>query len=235
LISYFLLILAQENGEATVWDDMRPFLYVAAVVLAALLLMRWTQRRVIQSQQKKRPSVRQLANQTKAGSDIYGQIGELMGQLADMSRQINGQIDTRIKKLEILLRDADQAAAKLEKLTGKDVTDQKSTPTSSSGNGAAAIRKISEDFRQQQAASSEATGPARGEIEGPRSSGEAGGSPASAQKNSRISIENQQILAMDQQGMSAVEIAQELNRPIGEIELILALKGKKSSFDHNDT
>ncbi len=225
-----LQILGQENGDSSNFDVLKSFLYIAAIVLAALLMMRWAQRRSEQSRRRSLLSVRERVSQMKAGTDIHSQIGELMGQLADLSRQINGEIDTRLAKLEILLRDADQTISQLEKLTGKESKTQPLPPSEPTGKGAEAIRKITEDFQQpKRAESSKTSTPMTEKTNKTEEKSEESESPASSQNNVKNSIEKQQILEMSEQGMSPVEIAQELNRPIGEIELILALKGKKNS------
>ncbi|MBN2209872.1 MAG: hypothetical protein JW709_00615 [Sedimentisphaerales bacterium] len=55
-----------------------------------------------------------------------------MAELADLARQVNGQLDTRMARLEILLRQADETLARLDAVEGK-LTDDKSQKSDNSG------------------------------------------------------------------------------------------------------
>jgi len=223
-----LNIIAQETNGVSLFENIRPFLFVAGIVLAAFMLMRWSQRRMMQNRSRSNLSVKDRVDQSRKGMEIYTQIGELMSQLADLSRQINGQIDTRIAKLELLIGEADLTIDKLKKLTSNDTHQIGNSDDQLKQDGIETLRKISEKYHQIDL--TQPTEHPHSDLENNSESetpNHADNTKDRKPNRSDILLENQQILRLSQQGMSPIEIAQELNRPIGEIELILALNGKK--------
>ena len=115
-----------------------------------------------------------------------------MAELADLSREINGQIDTRLAKLKALLDAADRTIARFEMTMGHP-----EKPSSSKKSGS--------DHNQQENRNNLTT-------------------TDHVTRNQREpDAETKTILDMAHQGLSVVSIAQKLGRPIGEIELIIAL------------
>lgn len=130
---------------------------------------------------------------------------QLLIELQEFARQAVGQIDTRSRKLEVLIRDAD---ARLERLGQA----QASPPTAKQG-----------------AADSD-------EPDRPTSSldilvGDAGPTHRVTDRHasdSKISGERLTVFELADQGLSSIEIAKKLNRPTGEIELILSLRAQST-------
>ena len=241
-----LQILAQETQTPAESSDYPwgMLLLFAAILLLGMFLMKRTQRRVARSQSSASMPVSERVSKVMPGHDIYSQIGELMAQLADLSRQINGQIDTRIAKLEALLDQADQTLARLENAPGipKNAPESTSSPSSNSSHPssspssipapAESLRDIAEKFHQQPKIESSPTPPPNSPT-APSTSPTADSSAPSAASQSSAgdslkNAANQEIQQMHRSGMSVVAIAQKSNRPIGEIELILALDNKKN-------
>ncbi|MBN2376638.1 MAG: hypothetical protein JXD22_09560 [Sedimentisphaerales bacterium] len=198
--------------------------------------MRKTQRRVARSQSSASMPVSERVSKVMPGHDIYSQIGELMAQLADLSRQINGQIDTRIAKLEALLDQAEQTLARLENtpVPQNNAQNRHLNPSrdpsgrpSSSPAPAESLRDIAEKFHQQKKID---TSPAPSQTLSQDSNNPEEFQNA-ASEESKNAVINQEIQQMHRSGMSAVAIAQKMNRPVGEIELILALDNKKNPPD----
>lgn len=221
-----IILIAQEAGKSPL-SDYKPYLWAAAIALLAFFLLQRTQRRIARSQKDKQLSVQERVAKKFDGSDIYSQISGQMAQLAELSRQINGQIDTRVAKLEILIAEAERAILKLEKLTGKsphEITEALAN-SHADQDAATAIKAISEKFQnspqdsQEQKSLSEEEIQDQNELEEILESG-----VSSFEKTSN----NQEILDLADKGLSAVQIAQKFNRPVGEIELVLSLSGKKT-------
>ena len=223
-----ILADAQPAAQNSNLESYKPFIYVVVVLVGLFLVIR-TQRRVARNQSRKNLPARQQVAQHSGGEDLYGKINELMAGLADLSRQINGQIDTRLAKLQILMRQAEQTIAKLEQLTGKSA--QPSLPPDVAEKE---IQDICDDFHRHHLAGADLT------PEAPKNSQETNlEKNKSPEKNnspmvksepyniSKYSLLKQQTIDLAAQGYTAVEIAKELNRPVGEIELVLALQGKK--------
>ena len=112
----------------------------------------------------------------------------LLVELAEMSRQITAQIDTRAAKLEALIHEADARIAEL-----------KTAGISSGGSSFQTIQPASYPASTSHSAS--------GAIEQPGS-------------------HHSDVYALADQGRDAYEIAAQLGRPRGEVELILALRSK---------
>ena len=106
---------------------------------------------------------------------VERQMQNVLVELSEMARQISAQLDTRAAKLEMLIKEADQKIAALNK-----------------GSSAPAAPNGQSD-----------------EI--------ADSAPSVDPRHARI-------YALADAGQSASQIAQELNQPSGEIELILALR-----------
>jgi hypothetical protein len=110
------------------------------------------------------------------------QMESLLVELSAMARQISAQLDTRSQKLELLIQEADQKIAALERAR------------------TAAASAATNDPHEAWAVSNEPPAP---EVIDPR---------------------HQEIYTLADQGTEAAEIARQLNRPRGEVELILALR-----------
>jgi hypothetical protein len=123
---------------------------------------------------QKPPAYASLSRQRSVEREMQN----VLVQLAEMARQITGQLDSRATKLELLIKDADQRIAQL-----KETPVPPAPPTIESAP-----------------------------IESP------------PQDASPPDPRYAEIYAMADQGRSAREIAEQLNRPSGEVELILALR-----------
>jgi hypothetical protein len=221
-----ILLISQESGKNPL-SDYKPFIWAAAIALLAFFLLQRTQRRVARGQQDRHLSVQERVTKKFDGSDIYSQISGQMAQLAELSRQINGQIDTRVAKLEILIAEAERAILKLEKLTGKSPQEitEALAKSHADQDATAAIKAISEKFQNYPQDSQEQKSLSKEEIQDNAELEEILESGVSSfEKTSN----NQEILDLADKGLSAVQIAQKFNRPVGEIELVLSLSGKKT-------
>lgn len=114
--------------------------------------------------------------------EIRNDLEKLIINLQDLSRQINGHIDTRFCKLEVLLEEADAKIKHLEELLHEKIT------------------------------------------------------PAQHEKKEEVEEvdpEKAMIYKLADSGKSAVEIAQELGKNTGEIELILSLRRSINQAEGN--
>jgi len=215
MYAFVLQILAQIEDKKPPPEGLQPIhiLWLAATVLVAFYLLRTTWKRIAKSRKYHETPARQRISQKIRGQTaVSDQLHELMAALADLSRQINGQIDTRLAKLEILLHQADQKIARLE---NPNSNNQDNLDQPLADNTSKSIKNIAEKFQHSQPNISaglqdntkiNSTGP-----------------PSEPQ----LSEEARNVLDMSKKGMSKLSIAKKLNRPIGEIELILALANKK--------
>ncbi len=141
---------------------------------------------------------------------VERQMQELLVELSEMSRQITGQLDTRAAKLEILIRQADERIAKM---SGVEKID---TPSAVVTGSAAAV-SVPDGA--------------------PANSGESTAASDAPQSTAPIDGEGQDeivqtpsshraVYLLADEGKSLRQIADQLERPYGEIELILALRSR---------
>lgn len=207
-----ILMLAQ-TGIETEPDGAEPgaipveLLWALAAVFLAIFILITTLRKVRRSQSKDTYSVHERVEKLRPRlNPVEAQINELMAELADLSRQINGQMDTRIAKLEILRDDAERAIARLEELLGRSES----------------VDESDLSFRHDKNHSQNVTNPPEANVPA-----EGKGHWSNQPKNYIASDQQSRtILELAREGKSAIHIAQELDRPVGEIELILALNKK---------
>lgn len=134
---------------------------------------------------------------------VEREMQNLLVELSEMSRKMTAQIDSRTTKLEVLLEEAD---AKIQELRALQASAPPSPmerfriegpPSSSSNMGLASGSSNPGSFR----ATATALEPA-------------------------IEPRHAEVYALADQGRTTAEIAEGLHRPRGEIDLILALRGK---------
>lgn len=135
-----------------------------------------------------------LAQQRSLERDMNNVVVEL----AEMARQITGQLDTRAARLEALITEADEKIRRLEQVSGGK-TDESSLRRSTGLSDADAPASLGENQSNSAAASPDRT-------------------------TDTIAQRHAQIYALADQGLDARSIAHKLERPDGEIELILALR-----------
>lgn len=115
------------------------------------------------------------------------QMQNLLVELSEMARQITAQLDTRTQKLLMLIQDADERIAALQKIDRTPAPVRQTIPTQS---WSAAVEP-----------------PAAVEL-----------------PPEPVDEQHQQVYTLADDGRNATDIARELNRPRGEVELILALR-----------
>lgn len=125
-------------------------------------------------------------------------------QMHDTARQLTAQIDTKMRLLEELIREADRVAARLEAATAGAPLEQR--PASQADR-----------LRQPTAPSAPPAGqPTASESEQEPSAG----SNASSKRR------HEEIYTLADYGYDAAEIARRVGSPVGEVQLILALRQK---------
>ncbi|MBN1764163.1 MAG: hypothetical protein JW860_02815 [Sedimentisphaerales bacterium] len=217
-------MLAQtvENEKPpSIWDNPAGILWLVGIVLISFVLMRLAYRRVARSRQKSQRSIQERLDDQRKSHVMYDQLNQLMAALADMSRQINGQIDTRCARLEILIRQADDKIKQLSSLSYDNAPQKNNTDSNSNLTSSESIHEITEKYRHANETTNSEDQTAV--ISPDTHTGNS--TPVTPQQ---LGPEAQQVLEMIEKGYSKIAIAQELDRPIGEIELILSLVGKKN-------
>ncbi len=119
-------------------------------------------------------------------------------EMQETARDLSAQLDSKMRALQALIREADRAAARLEAATADRWESTRPQPEQPPVNQAQALKS---------AGAKSAPGDAI-----PR--------PSAAERQ-------EEIYTLSDYGYDAAEIAGRLGSPVGEVELILGLRGKK--------
>lgn len=129
-----------------------------------------------------------------SGQSVRRDLDDLMVELQDLSRRISAEIDTRFVKLEAAMRDADRRIAVLNRLSRELGTAQIEAARGTPGTPLASA--------------------------GTAGASAAGNEPVAPHPDVRHTV----IYELADAGFTPVEIARELGRTPGEVELILNLR-----------
>ncbi|MBN2474698.1 MAG: hypothetical protein JXB62_08820 [Pirellulales bacterium] len=134
--------------------------------------------------------------------DAPGDVLRWEVQMHETARELSAQLDSKMSALQALTAEADRAAARLEAALASVAQASGASPTSPQkpANQAAGLRPRDD------------TGPATAAAAG-------AGQPASQERRERI-------YTLADYGYDPAEIARRVGSPIGEVELILGLRGK---------
>ncbi len=179
---------------------------IAAIIIATFVVLNIRRRRR-PLDGSPRQYRREIESAARDEEGLRTDLGQLMIQLEELARRINGQIDTKFAKLEQSIADADKRIAALRVLI------EASKP---------AARDPSAD----------ASDPATRTGDGPTADGRASDGPDASWLERHGAV-----YELADAGQSPEEIARQLGRRIGEVELILNLRVKSptgaSSSDHS--
>jgi len=182
-----------------VTDDPNPWLLIAAgvVVVVLLLILLWPRVHGGGSTRNRGDALAGADVSLAQQRSVERDMQTLMSELSEMARKIGAQLDAKSARLEALIRAADERAGRLE-------TQLRAEPAPQRRDG----DQPTDDPRE---AASFTTSPPSIEI--PPPSSDADGDRRHAQ-----------IYALADEGLSPVQIAERLDLPEGEVELIIALR-----------
>lgn len=165
-------------GAMSPQSPLAPVLMVAGVVLLGALLTIGIRGKIAR-RNREAPSPRQMIEQVKANRARAPDAHAAAGRLADTARRLSAQLDNKARRLEVLIRQADERLAALSDATG---------------NRAASVR--------------------------PDEAPDTPAPPAAP----RLDPLTRSVYEHADTGMTALEIAQQLDEQVGKVELILALR-----------
>lgn len=199
--------------------DATQIVMLALAVVMLTMVMLSTRRKIRKSMRGPEEGVRERYDKLKAERRASRDLEEIMIDLDKLAREVNGKIDTRLAHLEALIRDADQRIETMRKM--RDELSTQSSPVSSPQKGRPAGDAAATKKKQKGAATKPKSAPAiditLGDETDPPSA-----APAPSDGN------DANIYRLADAGMTPIEIAQELGRGTGEIELVLSLRKAKA-------
>ena len=177
------------------------------VALGAIIFVVVNWRRNV-LRRKNQPAETRIAGNPLSVREVSTEIEALLGELEETSRRLAAQLDNRYTRLEQLMAEADEKIKRLEELGAGE---RKTGPADSTGHERTMVQTGAEKETIQTAVSAAQRTLSR--LRQERGAPPAGQDPAYAP-----------IYALADRGKSPREIAQELGRQPGEVELILALR-----------
>ncbi|MEW6198934.1 MAG: hypothetical protein AB1601_09755 [Planctomycetota bacterium] len=175
-------------------------LAMLCLVMLSVAMLRRSQQRQATAREVTREHMARLRDQ----HNLRGSMDDLLVQLEEVARRVNAQVDTRFAKLEAVIHDADQRIARLEQLTGH-VTSRTTSPTGPAASPPPPDGDLAAPTPTTSAPPPTTSVPPR--------------CPSTPPGERR-----RRIYDLADQGTSALVIADALQMPIGEVELILSLR-----------
>lgn len=189
---------------------------------------------------ERKPTKSSLAQQRAIERDM----GNLLVQYEEMIRRMTAQVDIRATKLELLIREAEEKVAELKALTSGTNPAVRSTPTSPQADPTGSMGSTSSPQAGSPPAGQTPVGDPRANpagVGGPAEIAFVGGAPSQASaapveaRNTRdesgtagkTDDRHAEIYRLADGGRTSRQIAQELDRPYGEVELILHLRSPR--------
>lgn len=188
------------NTIAAFDSGLMFLLVVLCLVILSVSMLRRSQQRIATRRDLTRESLARLRDQ----KEVRQSMDDLLVELEECARRINAQVDTRFAKLEAVIRDADQRIARMSALlTG--------------GAGHAGAVATDPEFRPGlPLATTPAKNPATDAATTPSE-------PLPRTREERFA----RIYQLADKGSTPMTIADALQIPLGEVELILNLRKYK--------
>ena len=203
-----LLLLARSLPFSK--DESTQWIVLAAGMLATMY--------VVMRSRSRNKRVDPLARQSAGGMSLSQQrqverdIGNLMVEMLETARQMTAQLDTRAARLEVLSAQADDRLAALKATGGP-------APTAAPATVSSPAARPTHESEPAEAAAAIGAG-ADAAPTAIKSPPDHAPEPAETPPDPR----HAEIYALADRGHSPREIARSLDRPNGEVELILALR-----------
>ncbi len=199
--------------------EMQSLALAAAVVIITFILLRRQYRRRTMGASPKQYT-REIDTATNKSVTLKRDMERLLVELNELARQINGQIDTRYAKLEQTMSDADRRIKALRVLIRAAKTELKAV-LDESGSPAAADDDLTLESLDITIGDEDEEPASMHTIDAADATDLSSENPPDAAEDV-----NRRIYELSDQGRRAIEIAQELDRNVGEVELILNLRNR---------
>ena len=179
-------------------DGMVALLLVLCAIVIMVVLLRRHQFRGTTQREMARDHVARIRDQHR----LRESMDELLIQLEEVSRRVSAQVDTKFAKLEKVIRDADDRTARLEgvlrRAGGESAKPRTATPSVPTGAAASLLRgRAGGDFESH----AEQRAPAE-----------------------PVDPRFERIYELVDAGATPIKVAEQLDMPLGEVELILNLR-----------
>lgn len=197
--------------------DATQIAMLALAVVMLTMVMLSTRRKIRRSMRGPEEGVRERYDKLKAERRASRDLEEIMIDLDKLAREVNGKIDTRLAHLEALIRDADQRIETMRKMRDEASSQRRETSKTPEKNPGSATERSNKSGTATEPKSAPAIDITLGDDDA--------AAPAEPQMPAKSDAD---IYRLADAGMTPIEIAQELGRGTGEIELVLSLRKAKA-------
>ncbi len=180
-----------------------PWQFVVGVVVLTTVMVALNRRKRMRQHLNPKAVARQRVSERQKRDSTESDVRDLLLELEKAAREITAQIDTRYRKLEAGMRAADERIGELRRLAGGRTT---AAPTLVTG-GSGRLDVVIGDEGVVAAPSVSAAG------------------AASTERNSDF----ERVCALADGRMSARDIAARVQRTVGEVELMLAMRNQREA------
>jgi len=198
-------------------SSINPNLWWALIILAMTGLLLIQLRRRQSGSVTPRGSAREKLADLRDQRDIRQSMDDLLLQLEDLSRRINAQVDTKFLKLETVVRDADERIGRLEGLI--EQINQMRTRLVGVANARDPESPLPKSTNVAVAPASQTPTPNAAVSQRPKPRAQKA-SPETDASDPRV----KRVYSLADAGKQPMHIAQDLDMPLGEVELILNLR-----------
>jgi len=194
-------------------DSMQSGLGVALLAFLGVALLLIQLRRHQFRSSSARDLTREQFARLRDQRGVQASMDQLLLQLEELSRRINAQADTKFLKLETVIRHADDRIARLERLLGQPT--EPSEKGSPEPRAAAAIADAARNWHPTELQPEELH----------ESTDAAQCTPQTQKPDTPLQPDVGRVHELADAGLPPTDIAKELDLPLGEVELILSLRG----------
>jgi len=196
-------------------DNLSGGLTILLVVLGAVSISLIVLRRRQSHMASQRETPSQKVQRVKGAQRVREVADDLLVQLEQVAREVNARLDTKFARLERVVRDADQRIARLEQLLGHSPD----APAACSPSSEAPRPSRSAHDPQPRAAQRSPTA-----ADPDARSAPARTSDATPQDAALVNPRHRRVYNMFDAGTAPFQIAEALDMPLSEVELILNLR-----------
>lgn len=118
MTTFAMAILAEAADETTTGDDGNTVVLILLVVGFSAMIMVMARRRASKRRAPTAAPRRPRSGAAGGRYEIHKSMQQLLLELEEMSREINSQVDTRLRALNILIQEADEKIRELRRLQG---------------------------------------------------------------------------------------------------------------------
>ena len=208
-----------------------PTLFTLMALVTTIAILLWRSHRQLARQQRDRSSTggTRHAEPSQPGHHL-GAPHEMLRwevEMHETARELSGQLDSKMGALEHLIREADRAAARLEAALRATAKPPDKAPAAGAATGEASSVSSRPNLPERQPtdqAEALKSASAAGHASTTRGAGQ-----ADSQPRPPVERRYEEIYLLADYGFDAPEIAHRVGSPVGEVELILGLRGKRRS------